>query len=120
MRIKLAAGGLLLTLAAPAMADNWDFVLVNKTGKTIKLVEVSEAGSANWAKEKREEDLGTGKIKPGEDHTVHFDKGAKSCKFDVRMTFEDDSQAVWAAFDVCKFAFGDFALKGDLPTVKGT
>ena len=120
MRIKLLAGGLLLTVATPAYADNWDFVLVNKTGKTVKLVEVSESGKADWKKEIREEDLGTGKIKPGDDHTVHFEKDAKACKFDVRMTFEDDTQAVWGNFDVCKFAFGDFAMNGDLPTVKGT
>ncbi|MFA9200014.1 MAG: hypothetical protein ACEQR8_02325 [Cypionkella sp.] len=120
MRIKLLAGGLLLTLATPAFAENWDFVLVNKTGKTIKLVELAEAGSGAWAKDKRDEDVSTGKIKPGEDYTVHFEKLGEACKFDVRMTFDDDSQAVWAGFDVCKYAFGDFSLNGDLPVVKGT
>lgn len=120
MRIKLLAAGLLLTLAAPAFAENWDFVLVNKTGKTIKLVEVSESGQAAWKKELADEDRPATSIKPGQDHTVHFEREAKACKFDVRMTFDDDSQAVWAGFDVCKFAFGDFALNGDLPVVKGT
>jgi hypothetical protein len=117
---QILIGAALLALAAPAQAESWDFVLVNKTGKTVKLVEVSEAGTGNWTKEKREEDLGNGKIKPGDDHTVHFERTAKTCKFDVRMTFDDDSQAVWTGFDTCKFAFGDFAMNGDLPVVKGT
>ena len=120
MRIKLLAGGLLLTIATPALAESWDFVLVNKTGKPIKLVEVSASGAADWKKELLEEDRVKGDIKPGADHTVHFEREPKACSFDVRMTFGDDTQAVWTGFDVCKFAFGDFALKGDLPVVKGT
>lgn len=117
-RIALAAA--VVALAAPAHAESWDFVLVNKTGKTIKQVEVSDAGSGNWTKEKRDEDRGAAKINPGDDYTVHFEKGAGACKFDVRMTFDDDSQTVWPAFDVCKYAFGDFTLANGAPTVKGS
>lgn len=120
MRIKLLAGGLLLTAATPAFAEPWDFVLVNKTGKTIKLVEMSHAGAADWKKDKREEDQGPSTIKPGDDYTVHFEKDAGVCKYDVRVTFDGDSQLVFPAFDACKFAFGDFALNGELPVVKGS
>ena len=121
MRMKLIAAGMLLTLAAPAFAEPWDFVLVNKTGKTIKLVEVSQAGAADWKKDKRDDDQGPGTIKPGDDYTVHFDKVANACKYDVRLTFEgDDTPLIWTGFDACKFAFGDFALNGGTPTVKGT
>ncbi|MGX7952006.1 hypothetical protein ACWPM1_05505 [Tsuneonella sp. HG249] len=120
MRIKLLAGGLLLTLATPALAENWDFVLVNKTGKTIKLVEVSQTGVSDWKKDKRDEDQGPSTIKPGEDYTVHFDKDAGVCKYDVRVTFDEDSQLIFPAFDACKYAFGDFALKGELPVLKGS
>ena len=117
-RIALAAA--MFAVAAPAHAESWDFVLVNKTGKSVKLVEVASAGSGTWSKEKRDEDRGPKSIKPGEDYTVHFEREAKACKFDVRMTFEDDSQTVWPGFDVCKFAFGDFALNGETATVKGS
>lgn len=110
MRIGMLAGGMLLTMAAPALAENWDFVLVNKTGKTITLVEVSPSGAADWKKDRRDDDLGPKSIKPGDDYTVHFDKDDKTCKYDVRMTFEGDSQTVWPAFDVCKYAFGDLSL----------
>ncbi|OGS49721.1 hypothetical protein [Tsuneonella troitsensis] len=121
MRIKLLAGGMLMAIATPALAEDWDFVLVNKTGKTIKLVEVSQAGAADWKKDKRDEDFGAKTIKPGDDYTVHFDKDPKVCRYDVRLTFEgDETPIVWTGFDACKFAFGDFALNGGTPTLKGT
>lgn len=121
MRFKLLVATIAMTVTSPALAENWDFVLVNKTGKTIQLVEVSVAGTGNWKKDKRDEDIGSGIIKPGADYTVHFDKDPKVCKYDVRLTFEgEDAPIVWTGFDTCKFAFGDFALNGGLPTVKGT
>jgi len=120
MRTQIAIGAGLLALAAPAHAENWDFVLVNKTGKTIKLVEVSQTGLADWKKDKRDEDQGPSTIKPGDDYTVHFDKDGGVCKYDVRVTFDGDSQLIFPAFDACKYAFGDFALNGELPVVKGS
>lgn len=120
MMKRIAPALALLALAAPAHAESWDFVLVNKTGKTIKGVEVASAGSGTWAKEKRDEDRGPTAVKPGQDYTVHFEREAKACKFDVRMTFEDDTQVVWPSFDVCKYAFGDFALNNGAPSVKGS
>ena len=121
MKLKLTIAAALMLSAAPALAESWDFVLVNKTGKTIKLVEVAQAGTGDWKKDKRDEDQGEGKVKPGADYTVHFEKDAKVCKYDVRMTFEgDDTPVIWTGFDACKFAFGDFALNGGVPTVKGS
>ena len=117
-RIALAAAT--LALATPAHADVAEFVLVNKTGKTLKLVELADTGSGNWVKETRDEDRGPIKIKPNDRYTVHFDKGAKACKFDVRLTFDDDSQAVWPPLDVCEFPFGELSYKGEAPATKGT
>jgi hypothetical protein len=121
MRIMLLAGGLLLTIGAPAFAENWDFVLVNKTGRTMKLVEVSQAGANDWKKDIRDEDRGASTISPGDEYTVHFDKDGKVCKYDVRITFDGDTTPVtWPGFDACKYAFGDFSLNGGVPAVKGS
>ena len=122
MHIRIALGAGLLLAAAPARAESWDFVLVNKTGKTIKLVEVALAGSGDWKKDVRDEEIrGESKIKPGDDYTVHFERGADTCKYDVRMTFEgEEVPVVWTGFDTCKFAFGDFALTNGVPSVKGS
>ena len=119
MRIKLVTGALLLALAAPAHAEDWDFVLVNKTGKTIKQVELTQSGSDAWFKRKTEEGM-VSDIKPGVDHTVHFSKDAKACRFDVRLTFDDDSTAVVQGLNVCDYAFADFTLKNGVLAVKGS
>lgn len=119
MRMKMVAGAALLALAAPALAENWDFVLVNKTGRTIKMVEVAPAGSGAWAKQKVEEDIASD-IKPGNDHTVHFEKDASACKFDVRLTFADDTTATAGALDVCDYAFAEFSFNGETLAIKGS
>ena len=121
MKLKLTVAAGLMLSAAPALAENWDFVLVNKTGKTIKLVEVAQAGTGEWKKDMRDEDMGDSKVRPGADYTVHFEKDAKACKYDVRLTFDgEEAPVVWTGFDACKFAFGDFALNGGVPSVKGS
>ena len=118
MRMKLVIGTLLLASAAPAYAEAWDFVLVNKTGKTIKQVELAESGSDSWSKWNTEEDK-VSTIKPGVDFTVPFTKEAKACQFDVRLTFDDDSTATAQKLNVCNYAFADFSLKDGVLTAKG-
>ena len=119
MRIQLVIGTVLLALAAPVRAGDWDFVLVNLTGKTIKQVELSPSGSEAWSKWKTEEDR-SAEVKPGEDYTVHFSKDAKACRFDVRLTFSDDSTATAQGLNVCDNAFADFSLKNGTLAMKGS
>lgn len=118
MVAKLLIGVALLAVAMPAYAEDWDFVLMNKTGKTIKMIELSDSGKAEWAQETLDAEMVHDPVSPGTNHTVHFDK--KACSVDVRLTFNDDSQAVFNNFNACDNAFGDFSLKGDLPVVKGS
>ena len=118
MVARILIGAALLSLAVPAHAEDWDFVLVNKTGKTIKTIELSDAGKGEWKAERLEEDMVYDPIRPGTSHTVKFDKSG--CAVDVRLTFSDDSQTVFTKFNACDYAFGDFAFKGDLPVVKGS
>lgn len=118
MTAKLLIGAALLTAAAPAYAEAWDFVLVNKTGKTVKAVELSSAGQGAWVSEEVMEERENKPVRPGESHTVHFDK--KECTLDVRLTFSDDVQAVFSKFNACDNAFGEFSFKGELPVIKGS
>jgi hypothetical protein len=118
MVAKFLIGAVLLTAAAPAYAEAWDFVLMNKTGKTIKTIELSDSGKAEWAQETLDADMVHDPVRPGTNHTVHFDK--KACAVDVRLTFNDDSQAVFSNFNACDNAFGDFSFKGEAPVVKGS
>ncbi|GGD97580.1 hypothetical protein GCM10011515_16710 [Tsuneonella deserti] len=118
MVARILLGAALLSLAAPAYAESWDFVLVNKTGKSIKTIETSAAGQAAWTAEQLDEDVENGPVRPGVSHTVHFDK--TGCALDVRLTFSDGSQGVFTNFNVCDYAFGEFAFKGEQPVVKGS
>ncbi len=119
MRAKLIPVFALLALSAPAMAEDWDFVLVNKTGKTIKQVEVAPSGSEGWTPEKVDEGMDS-KIRNGQDHTVHFTKDDKACKFDVRLTFVDDTAVTARGLDVCDYAFAEFSFKGEALAIKGS
>ena len=94
----------LVVVATPALADEWDFVLINNTGKQIKLVELAPTGTQEWQKNKLEEGQKSTELTPGKRGTIHFDKGA-SCKYDLKATFMDDTSLIWTNINVCDNAF---------------
>lgn len=93
-------------IATPALAEDWDFILVNSTGKELKGYELSPAGAGTWAKNKVEEDIKReGNLKNGARTTIRFDKAASQCKYDLKVTFADESSAVWSSINVCDAAY---------------
>ena len=104
-----------LTLAVPAFAEDWDFILINNTGKAIKTIELSPGGAGTWvartleADRKREET-----VKPNARTTVQFDKGS-GCKYDVRLTFADDASAVWSGINLCDNSYVTVKYNGTTP-----
>jgi hypothetical protein len=110
-----------LTLAAPAMAEDWDFILVNNTGKTIKTVEISPGGAGTWVANKIDTELTkeVKSVKPNGKMTVHFDKGS-GCKYDLKATFDDGSSAVWSAINVCDNAYVTVNYANGTPTFKAS
>ncbi len=117
-KLAVIASAVLLGSAVPALADDWDFMLINNTGKLIEKIEVAPAGSGTWVANKFDPDLNKdGKVKVGAKTTVHFDKGAQ-CKYDVRATFEDKSTAVWSGYNACDNSYLTIAFTGDKPTFK--
>lgn len=100
MKLVVAAAAILA--ATPAIADDWDFVLINGTTKAIKTVELSPTGTATWQPNKIDPEFKKPETagKPGTRMTVHFDKGA-GCKYDVKLTFTDDSTATLTAVNIC-------------------
>lgn len=105
MRKMLLATLVAISTATPALADAWDFVLTNSTGKEIKLVEVSPSGTGAWQKNVVDEERKATILRNGVRTTVHFDKAAKQCSYDLKATFADDSTAVWSKINVCDNAF---------------
>ena len=104
MRKTLIMAGAALVVATPALADDWDFVLINSTAKEITLVELAPTGTQTWQKNKIDEGQKSVALTPGKRGTIHFDKGA-TCKYDIRATFGDDTTLVWTAINVCDNAF---------------
>jgi len=116
MRLAVAVAALALA-ATPAFADDWDFVLINNSGKEIKLIEISPTGAEKWAKNRVDEGVAVAaSIKPSGRMTVHFDKDGSQCRYDVRGTFMDDTNAVWANINVCDNAYVTIKFAGDKPT----
>lgn len=114
MRNKLVAALLALAVATPALAEQWDFVLTNQTGKGIKLVEVSPTGAADWQKNQVDPDTTkAGVVAPGARTTIHFDRNENICKYDVRATFADDTTLVWTGINVCDNAYVTLKLTGN-------
>jgi hypothetical protein len=106
MRKMMMATCAALVVAVPAFADDWDFVLINSSGKSIKTIELAPTGTTTWQANKVDPDFKKegAVIKSGARTTVHFDKGS-TCKYDVKATFEDDSNAVWSAINICDNSF---------------
>ena len=106
MRKTLIAGVAALMLAAPALAETWDFVLTNSTAREIKTIEVSVAGAGKWLPNEIDSDVKkSSTIKPAGRTTIHFEKAETTCRYDIRATFVDDTTAVWTGFNVCDNSF---------------
>ena len=98
--IKLLLTTVLVTLAASgAFASDADFVLKNKTGYQIDEVYVSAASSKNWGKDI----MGTGALANGEQVKIVFPHGNGACLFDIKVKYDDGSDAAWAEVDLCKW-----------------
>ncbi|MGQ9365718.1 hypothetical protein [Azospirillum sp. ST 5-10] len=98
----LAATALVsLTFAAPGGAlaqGKQDFTLVNRTGYAIHEVYVSPNHADDW----EEDVLGRDILDNGEAVNIVFSRKEKPCLWDVRIVFEDEEEAEWESFDLCK------------------
>ena len=100
MKRMLAAivSATLLLASQTAMAGKQDFTIVNKTGYTINELYVSSAKSDDWGSDV----LGRDTLPSGESGDITFETGAKGCKWDLMVVYDDGEEAVWdEAFDLC-------------------
>ena len=78
-----------------------DFTLVNATGYVIKAVYVSPSNQDSW----EEDILGRDTMADEESLPITFSRSDKSCKWDLKVTYEDDnSSVVWRGFDLCQIS----------------
>jgi len=75
-----------------------DFTLANATGYVISHVYVSPTNENSWG----DDILGKDTLDDEEVVPIHFARKERSCKWDLRVTYEDDgSSVVWRGFDLC-------------------
>ncbi|WP_431862428.1 hypothetical protein [Azospirillum sp.] len=95
-----AATAAVLFAQSPAFAGDQDFEVVNKTGYPIKHLHVSEAKNNSWD----EDVLGRDVLNDGESFELNFAKGEKTCKWDMKVTYDDGETAVWQDLNLCKIS----------------
>nr|WP_246499341.1 hypothetical protein [Azospirillum soli] len=83
-----------------AQAGQQDFTIVNKTGYALKHIYVSESKNNSWD----EDILGRDTLEDGEYFEVSFDKAEKTCKWDMKVAYDDGETAVWENLDLCKIS----------------
>ncbi|MCW3834519.1 hypothetical protein ACFQ1E_04380 [Sphingomonas canadensis] len=115
MRYALISAVAAMLIAAPAAAEDWDFILVNNAGKEIKKIELSPTGAGDWQTNRLEEDQKEKVVKVGGRTTVHFDKKDNACRYDVRATFSDSTNAIWSGINVCDNSFVTISYKNGAP-----
>jgi len=95
----LFAAALFLTHGA-ALAGQQDFTIVNKTGYPLKHIFVSESKSNSWD----EDVLGRDILNDGEEFELSFGKAEKTCKWDMKVAYDDGETAVWENLDLCQIS----------------
>lgn len=119
MRHLIALAALTLA-AAPALAEDWDFILTNEAGKPIKTIEIAVAGSGAWKPNVKDEGAADRALAPKGRTTVHFDKPAGQCKFDIKATFADATSQVWTGANLCDNSYITVKLAGGQATISGS
>jgi len=75
-----------------------NFKLKNRTGYTIAEVYVSPTKSEDW----EEDVMGTDVLENGQSVDIEFSRAAKSCVWDLKVIYDDEEEAEWTGFDLCK------------------
>lgn len=83
-----------------ALAGQQDFTILNKTGYALKHIYVSESDNQKWD----EDVLGRDVLDDGEEFELSFDKAEKTCKWDMKVIYDDGESAVWQDLNLCKIA----------------
>jgi hypothetical protein len=103
-----------LAWAVPAFAEDWDFVLVNDSGKEIRAIEMSPAGAGAWQPNRIDPGVPS-PVRRGGRAMVNFDRDSNICRYDVKATFVDGTHEVWANINVCDNGFVTVRYRNGAP-----
>ncbi len=83
-----------------ALAGQQDFTIMNKTGYPLKHIYVSESDNEKWD----EDVLGRDVLEDGEEFELSFAKAEKTCKWDMKVIYDDGESAVWQDLNLCQIS----------------
>ena len=102
------SAGMILTAAAPALAGEQDFTIVNKTGMVLKEVYVeADSNEEDWGESVIDEAL-----KSGESVEIAFDGYEDECKFSIMLVDNKGTEYTVEGVDLCKTHVVTFTKKG--------
>ena len=79
-------------------AANLDFIVVNRTGRTIVGIAITPSGEDSpWS----DDILVQREVPPDERAAASYTRDIELCLWDVRATFEDGRQQSWPRIDLC-------------------
>jgi hypothetical protein len=82
----------------PEGSANLDFILVNRTGRTIVDVQITPSGEGSgWS----DDILVQREVPNVERAAASYTRDIELCRWDVRATFEGGAQRVWPRIDLC-------------------
>lgn len=90
----------LFLMHGAALAGQQDFTIVNKTGYPLKHIYVSESNSNSWD----EDVLGRDILNDGESFELSFAKAETTCKWDMKVAYDDGETATWQGLDLCQIS----------------
>ena len=117
MKLLAGLGGLML-VATPALAEDWDFLLTNASGKPIKTIELAPSGTTDWKPQTLDAETKRDTvIKANARTTIRFDKAANQCRYDLKATFEDGTAEVWSGANICDNSYITLKLTAGKPVI---
>ncbi len=82
---------------APEGTGNLDFIVVNRTGRTITGISISPAGDESWS----DDILVQRELMENERGAVSYTRDVEQCFWDVRATFQDGGNRSWPRRNLC-------------------
>lgn len=86
-------------VAAPVQAQMYEKItIVNSTGYTINEIYVSPVATDDW----EEDVLHRNVLENGEEFEVDFRRADNTCRWDLKVTYDDGEEVYWRRLDLCE------------------
>ncbi len=91
-----------LVCLAPVAANaaSQDFTVINRTGYQIDSIYLAESGHSGWENDVMGRDF----LRPGERADISFARDTQRCRWDIKVKYHDETQAIWNDIDVCEIS----------------